>query len=60
MPKAFRNLRPKESPFYYAQPSGSLVEGIAEPDLPLARKVTFEQWPKSLGDIAVKMAELAR
>ena len=50
----------KKVPFYYAQPSGSLVEGIAEPDIPSARKVTFEQWPKSLGDIAVKMAELAR
>ena len=60
MPKAFPQPTAKRKSLYYAQPSGSLVEGIAEPDLPSARKVTFEQWPKSLGDIAVKMAELAR
>ena len=50
----------KKVSFYYAQPSGSLVEGIAEPDLPSARKVTFDQWPKSLKELANDMARLAQ
>jgi hypothetical protein len=47
-------------PFLYAQPAGSLVEGIGEPNIPGAKNVSFEEWPKSLKDIAVKMAKLAR
>ena len=46
--------------FLYAQPAGSLVEGIGEPNIAGAKNVSFEEWPKSLKDIAVKMAKLAR
>jgi len=45
--------------FIYAQPAGSLVEGITAPTIPGAKSVTFEKWPKSLKDIAVQMAKLA-
>ena len=48
-----------EVQFIYAQPAGSLVEGITAPKIPGAKSVTFDQWPKSLKDIAVEMAELA-
>ena len=48
-----------EVQFIYAQPAGSLVEGISAPKIPDAKIVTFDQWPKSLKDIAVKMAKLA-
>ena len=46
--------------FLYAQPAGSLVEGISEPNIPGAKNVSFDQWPKSLKDIAIKLAKLAR
>ena len=45
--------------FIYAQPAGSLVEGITNPRIPSAKSVTFDQWPKSLKEIAVEMARLA-
>jgi hypothetical protein len=48
----------EEVQFIYAQPAGSLVEGISTPKIPGAKIVTFDQWPKSLKDIAVEMAEL--
>jgi sialate O-acetylesterase len=44
-------------PLFYAQPSGSLVEGITEPSIPGGIKIPFDEWPKSLKDIATKMAE---
>ncbi len=44
--------------FLYAQPAGSLVEGISEPNIPGAKNVSFDQWPKSLKDIAIKLAKL--
>lgn len=43
----------------YAQPAGSLVKGITAPNIPGAKSVTFDKWPKSLKDIAVQMAKLA-
>lgn len=46
--------------FLYAQPAGSLVEAISEPNVPGAKNVSFDQWPKSLKDIAIKLAKLAR
>ena len=49
-----------EVEFLYAQPAQSLVEGVIVPDIPGARSVTFEQWPKSLKDIAVELAQLAQ
>jgi len=49
-----------EVQFIYAQPAGSLVEGVTAPKIPGAKMVTFDQWPKSLKEIAVEMAELAK
>jgi hypothetical protein len=58
--KSLRNTYGQdEVQFIYAQPAGSLVEGITVPKIPGAKIVTFDQWPKSLKDIAVEMAELA-
>ncbi|MDG2221063.1 MAG: sialate O-acetylesterase [Rubripirellula sp.] len=45
--------------FIYAQPAESLVENISSPQISGAKHVTFNQWPKSLREIAVKMAKLA-
>jgi len=45
--------------FLYAQPASSLVEGITAPKIPGAKSVTFDQWPKSLKDIAAALAKLA-
>jgi len=46
-------------PFLYAQPSGTLVEGIALPEIPDAKRVSFDQWPKSLKELANELAKLA-
>ena len=46
----------KKVPFFYAQPAASLVEGITVPKLPDAKMVTFDQWPKSLREIAISFA----
>ena len=45
--------------FLYAQPAGSLVEGISEPKISGAKNVSFDQWPKSLRGIATALAKLA-
>ncbi|MFP6737527.1 MAG: hypothetical protein VCD34_02180, partial [Planctomycetota bacterium] len=45
--------------FLYAQPGGSLVEGISSPKIPDARSTGFDQWPKSLKSIAAALGELA-
>lgn len=45
--------------FFYAQPAGSLVEGITDPSITDAKKVTFDAWPRSLKAIATEMATLA-
>jgi len=44
--------------FIYAQPAGSLVDGITNPSIPDAKSVTFDRWPKSLKEIAIKAARL--
>ncbi|MCA9179091.1 MAG: hypothetical protein KDB14_31730 [Planctomycetales bacterium] len=46
----------KRVPFIYAQPADSLVEGISSPKIPNATHVTFQQWPKSLKELAIKTA----
>ena len=46
--------------FLYAQPTSSLVEGITAPDIPGAQSITFDQWPKSLKDLAAALAKLAK
>lgn len=45
--------------FIYAQPAASLVEGITIPNIPNAKSLTFDAWPKSLREIAVEAARLA-
>lgn len=44
--------------FLFAQPANSLVEGITAPALSGKKQVTFDQWPKSLREIAIGLAEL--
>ena len=46
--------------FLYVQPTAILVEGITTPNIPGAKRITIDQWPKSLKDIAAGLAELAR
>ncbi len=46
-------------PFFYAQPAGSLVDGITEPSISGAKRLMFEQWPKSLRVLAAQMGRLA-
>ena len=50
----------KELQFIYAQPTNSLVEGVTKPNIPGSKSTTFDQWPKSLKDIAIEMAKLAK
>jgi sialate O-acetylesterase len=42
-------------PFLYAQPSATLIPGIALPKIEGAKAVEFDQWPKSLKDIASRL-----
>ncbi|MDE0739346.1 MAG: hypothetical protein OSB83_09060, partial [Planctomycetota bacterium] len=44
--------------FLYAQPASSLVEGITAPRIPGAKRTSFDQWPKSLKNIAAALAKL--
>ena len=46
--------------FIYAQPESSLVPDITIPKISSKTSVPFSQWPKSLKDLAVKMAKLAQ
>lgn len=50
----------KNIPFLYVQPTTTLVEGISAPKIPSAKRITIDQWPKSLKDIATELAKLAR
>ena len=45
--------------FLFAQPTTSLVEGITDPNIPGAKSLTFDAWPKSLQDMAIEMGKLA-
>lgn len=47
-------------PFLYAQPSSSLVDGITAPSIPGAKQVTFDEWPKSLQELAAQLGQLAK
>ncbi|MEM7474298.1 MAG: hypothetical protein AAF483_04840 [Planctomycetota bacterium] len=49
----------QQVPFFYAQPSPSLVKGITTPSIDAAKSASFESWPKSLRDIATKLGEQA-
>jgi len=46
--------------FLYAQPAGSLVDGITAPSIPGAKQVTIEAWPKSLRELAAQLGQLAQ
>ena len=45
--------------FIYAQPAASLVDGITLPQIPDAKRLDFDNWPKSLQEIAVRAARSA-
>jgi len=49
----------KEIQFLYAQPSATVVEGITTPNIPGAKHVLIETWPKSLKELAAQLAKLA-
>ncbi len=53
-----RTYDQKNIQFLYAQPAKSLVEGITVPNIQGAKTVTFDQWPKSMKGVAVKLAKL--
>jgi sialate O-acetylesterase len=50
----------KRVPFFYAQPTASLVEGITVPKLSGAKMITFDQWPKSLKELAHSLGKMGR
>ena len=50
----------KEIQFLYAQTTAAVVAGITTPKIPGAKSITIDQWPKSLKDVAAKLAKLAR
>ncbi len=53
-----RTYDQKNIQFLYAQPAKSLVEGITVPNIQGVKTVTFDQWPKSMKGVAVKLAKL--
>ncbi|HCU86339.1 MAG TPA: hypothetical protein DGP39_02325 [Verrucomicrobiales bacterium] len=50
----------KEIQFLYAQPTAAVVEGITTPKISGGQRITFDQWPKSLKDIAAGLAKLVQ
>ncbi len=46
-------------PFFYAQPAGSLVDGITRPNIKGAPPVEFDEWPQSLEGLARRLGKLA-
>ena len=42
--------------FFYAQPSTTLVEGVSEPKIPNSLRIVIDSWPKSLKELAIKIA----
>ncbi len=47
-------------PFFYAQPNAALLQGITPANIPNAKSVDLDQWPKSLKDIATQLGTAAR
>lgn len=45
--------------FLYAQPVAELVEGIEKVQIRNSMSVEFNEWPKSLKDIATRLGALA-
>lgn len=46
-------------PFLFAHPSGELVPGIRTPQLPSAASITLTEWPKSMRQVAIDLADAA-
>lgn len=47
-------------PFFYAQPSATLVPGITPAKIDNAKFAEFGQWPRSLKDIATQLGTAAK
>ena len=47
-------------PFIFAQPSAKLVPGIASPTIKNSSSVEFDQWPKSLRELAVRLGSAVK
>ncbi len=47
-------------PFFFAQPSATLLPGITPAKIPNAKSADFDQWPKNLKDIATQLGTAAR
>ncbi len=50
----------KMVPFFYAQPTATLLPGITPAMIPNAKSVELSEWPKSLKDIATQLGTAAR
>ncbi|MFM9962630.1 MAG: sialate O-acetylesterase [Planctomycetaceae bacterium] len=46
-------------PFLYAQPSAKLVPGITQPQIKNSTSVEFDQWPKGLRELAIRLGAAA-
>ena len=46
-------------PFIFAHPSATLVDGVTEPEIKNAPRLQFDQWPRDLESIAMKLGKLA-
>mgnify|MGYP003341236373 CR=1 FL=1 len=46
-------------PFLYAQPSAKVAAGITQPKIANSIRVEFDQWPKSLREIATRLGAAA-
>jgi hypothetical protein len=50
----------KDVPFFHAQPSAKLVPGITPPKIENSKAAEFNQWPKSLRELAVQLGSAAK
>jgi hypothetical protein len=46
--------------FVFAQPTPELVEGVGKPEIPNSKSIEFDEWPKSLKEMATKLGALAK
>ncbi len=47
-------------PFYYAQPTATLVPGITPANIPGSKSIELTEWPKTLKDLATSLATAAK
>jgi len=47
-------------PFLYAQPSAKLVPGVAQPKIENATSAEFDEWPRGLRELAVRLGTAFR